>query len=35
MMVLIKSMCFNQSGRLLAVSSDKGTIHLFSMDKKR
>lgn len=29
----IYSICFNSSSKLLACSSDKGTIHIFSLEK--
>ena len=29
----ICSVCFNSSSKLLACSSDKGTIHIFSLEK--
>lgn len=29
----IYSVCFNSSSKLLACSSDKGTIHIFSLEK--
>lgn len=29
----IYSVCFNSNSKLLACSSDKGTIHIFSLDK--